>query len=64
MHVVRGGVSCLLFIFTRFFPPSLAAQVINLNTAGGDFDPKQESLVEVLIYFGKVTMALITPPQV
>lgn len=58
----------MLFIFTHaeaaVCSPSLAAQVINLNTAGGDFDPKQESLVEVLIYFGKVTMALITPPQV
>ncbi len=41
-----------------------AGKVINFNTAGGDFDPKQERLVEVLIYFWKVTMALITPLQV
>lgn len=66
----------MLFIFTterrnaeagRFFllhSTATAGKVINFNTAGGDFDPKQESLVEVLIYFWKVTMALITPPQV
>ncbi len=70
-------MSCLLFIFTTeqrnaeagcfFFllhSTATAGKVINFNTAGGDFDPKQERLVEVLIYFWKVTMALITPLQV
>lgn len=49
-------------------PPSsstfLSNSVINLETQAGDFDPKQKSLVEVLIYFWMPATALITPLQV
>ena len=63
------GFRFFFFFFFFCLPPrqhssATPARVINSETRGRDFDPKQKSLVEVLIYFWTVATALITPLQV